>query len=192
MKISKSMEQKIERFALLVKGIVQGWMEAGKALVEMIDEDPQAFDKIREKYPQLSVGMLVQLEAVGRGVLHEKLLTASGPGPNALRRMPYSSQVKLLEVPVELVVENEQGTDTLLVDVHNLTSRQASQVFAEDHVRSQGEQKAWLVAQRTKAMKGGTPTQAPAWVIRSGRVFFNEAASFSAGELATIITQLTK
>lgn len=191
MKLTTKIETKIERFSELLQGIVGSWVEAGKLLVEMIEEDVHVKDRIMERLPGLSPGVLTQLEAVGRGVLHERLLTAGGHGMNALKRMPYSDQVKHLEAPVEMVVENGDSTDVLLVSVENLTSQQAAQVFASDHIRTTGEQKAWLVSKRMKSAKPMIEGS-PAWHIKAGRVIFHQGASFTAGELASILTQVTK
>ena len=73
----------------------------------------------------------------------------------------------------------------------DLTKEQANQVFAPGRIRTEGEQKAWIMQQRSMAAKP-VASNVPAWTIRSGRVVFQQGASLSAGELATIITQLTK
>jgi len=80
----------------------------------------------------------------------------------------------------------------LLVDVKNLTRDQARQVFAKGRIRSDGEQKAFLVEQQSVARRLTKTTEIPAWRIKNGRVVFEKGATLSAGELATIITQITK
>jgi hypothetical protein len=89
-----------------------------------------------------------------------------------------------------LLINGMNGTDVLLVDVKNLTQSQSRQIFAKGRIRSEGEQKAWMVEQESKSR---AITHTPqAWTIKGGRVIFNKGATLSAGELATIITQITK
>ena len=90
------------------------------------------------------------------------------------------------------MIETDNGTDILLVDVKNLTRDQAKQVFAKGRMRSEGEQKAFLIESRTKHRNASRQSEIPAWRIVKGRVVFEKGATLSAGELATIITQITK
>lgn len=191
MKLTKKIEDKIQEFGEQLGRAAQSWVEAGKILVEILDDDPQSMDRILEAYPTITHSALVQLEAVGRGVLDERLLTTSTPGGRALRRMPISVQRRFLNECVDLVVETQEGTDVLLVATDNLTPKQTRQVFSSQHCRTPAEQKAWLVENRPKRARNiGEAT--PAWTVKGSRVVFLEGASLSAGELATIITQITR
>jgi hypothetical protein len=103
-----------------------------------------------------------------------------------------SSQKRYEIEPVPLVVETASGTDILLVDVKNLTKLQARQVFTNGRMRSEGEQKAFLIEQASKERRATKTTEIPAWTVKNGRVIFQKGATLTAGELATIITQITK
>jgi hypothetical protein len=72
-----------------------------------------------------------------------------------------------------------------------MTKEQAAQVFTGNRVRTEGEQKAYIMQQRSEQARP-VGTNLSAWTVKNGRVIFNQGASLSAGELATIITQLTK
>jgi hypothetical protein len=139
----------------------------------------------------MTAGILGKFEMMGRKVLHPQLLLGDSPGFEKLAQMPYSVQERFLQEPIPLVVETERGTDTLMVSAKNMTANQARQLFAKGRIRTEGEQKAWLIDQRAKNAKPAG-SNIPAWSIRGGRVVFTEGATLSAGELATIITQLTK
>ncbi len=46
--------------------------------------------------------------------------------------------------PPSLLIQNNGDWEQLKVDIHNMTPDQAAQVFSEDHVRTDGEQRAWI------------------------------------------------
>ena len=114
-------------------------------------------------------------------------------GGRKLRSLPLSLQARYIDEPIPLIVDTARGTDVLLVKAKDMTPDQAKQAFAPGRIRTEGEQKAWLVEfnSRAFAAKPVNGTQ-PAWRIKGGRVEFMQGATLSAGELATIITQLTK
>lgn len=182
---------KIKQFTDLVRQGVEAWIKAGEILVELVDDDPQVFDKIISDNPHLNAGILGRFELMGRHALHPQLLLHDSPGYQKLSQMPFSVQERYLDEPLPLLVETPTGTDTLMVSARNCTPSQARQLFASDRIRTEGEQKAWLVSQRTKKSRLKS-VAVPAWSVKHGKVFFAEGAGFTAGELATILTQLTK
>ena len=192
MSLTKNIDAKIENFITLFRQGVEAWIKAGEVLVELVDEDPHAYDYIIQKNPQLNAGVLGRFEQMGRKTLHPQLLLTASPGFTRLQKLPYSLQERFIEEPIPLIVHAEDGLDVLLVKARDLTKEQASQVFSTDRIRTEGEQRAWLMQQRSNAARPANSASTPPWVIRSGRVQFNQGASLSAGELAMIISQLTK
>lgn len=188
---TNELNAKIDQFITLIQRGVDAWVEAGKILVEMVEDDPMVFDAIIRKAPHINAGVLGKFEQMGRGILHPNLLLSFTPGHEKLAKLPLSMQTRYLEEPIPLLVETENGTDVLLVKAKDMTAEQARQVFASNRLRTEGEQKAWLIDRRSKEAKpvGGNVS---AWRIKGGRVEFTAGATLSAGELATIITQLTK
>lgn len=184
-------KQQITEFVALFQAGVDAWIKAGEILVEMVEADPHVYDYIIRECPSLNAGVLGRFEQMGRKNLHPQLLLTASPGFDKLRKLPMSMQERYLKEPVPIIVHTENGTDVLLVDAKNMTKDQASQVFAPGRIRTEGEQKAWLMDQRSKSAKPAG-TNAPAWAIKGGRAVFREGATLSAGELATIITQLTR
>lgn len=183
--------KKIQEFAQLCQQGVDAWTKAGEILIELIDQDPEVYDKIISFDSRMNAGILGRFEQMGRKVLHPQLLLDDSPGFEKLAQMPYSVQERFLNEPIPLVVQTDSGTDVLMVSAKNCTGSQARQIFGKGRIRTEGEQKAWLMDQRAKKAKP-VGTNIPAWTIRGGRVMFSEGATLSAGELATIITQLTK
>jgi hypothetical protein len=184
-------QAKIQEFADLCQQGIDAWTKAGEIIVELVESDPSVFDKIIQFNPAMDAGILGKFEMIGRKVLHPHLLINDSPGFIGLSEMPFSVQERFMKEPIPLIIETDNGTDTLLVDAKNMTRFQARQAFGKGRIRTEGEQKAWLMDQRSKKAKP-CGSNIPAWVIRGGRVQFNEGATLSAGELATIITQLTK
>ena len=184
-------QQQIEKFITLFQEGVNAWIKAGEILVQMTEEDPHVYDYIIQKCPTLNAGILGRFEQMGRKTLHPQLLLSASPGFSKLSKLPFSMQERYIEEPVPIIVHTENGTDVLLVQAKNMTKEQANQVFAPGRIRTEGEQKAWLMQQRSMAAKPVGAAIAP-WSIKGGRVVFNAGATLSAGELATIITQLTR
>lgn len=188
---STAQSEKILQFIALFKQGVEAWINAGGLLVELVEDDPHVYDYIIQQCPTLNSGVLGLFERMGRKLLHPQLLLTNSPGFSKLQRLPYSMQERFIEEPIPLIVHTGDGTDVLLVKAKDLTKEQANQVFAPNRLRTEGEQKAWMIQQRSNNARPVT-TNAPAWKIRNGRVEFLTGATLSAGELATIITQLTK
>lgn len=186
-----SQNKQIEKFIELFQTGVNAWIQAGELLVSMVEEDPHVYDWIIQKCPTLNAGILGRFEQMGRKTLHPQLLLTASPGFDKLRRLPFSMQERYIKEPIPLIVHTDGGTDVLLVEAKNMTKEQANQVFAPGRIRTEGEQKAWLMQQRSMAAKPAG-TNLPAWTVKGGKVVFNQGATLSAGELATIITQLTK
>ena len=189
---TKQIEEKTQQFINLYKQGVEAWTQAGKIIVEVLDDYPHAADEITKQCPQLTPSIIGIFERIGRGQLLPSLAVDSSPGIARLRELPMSSQKRYEIEPVPLVVETASGTDILLVDVKNLTKLQARQVFANGRMRSEGEQKAFLIEQTSKERRATKTTEIPAWRVRNGRVIFEKGATLTAGELATIITQIAK
>jgi hypothetical protein len=181
------------QIALFVTAYQRGmaaWEEAGKIAVAIIDYDPHAAEDICAACPAMTPSIVHIFERIGRGLLLPSLAMDSTPGARGLRDLPISMQRRYETEPVPLLINGMNGTDVLLVDVKNLTQSQSRQIFAKGRIRSEGEQRAWMVEQESKSR---AITHTPqAWTIKGGRVIFNKGATLSAGELATIITQITK
>jgi hypothetical protein len=188
MKLSNT---KIGQFIEAYQQGVDAWVKAGEILVEMVEEDFKVFEKIVEKCPAINVGALYMFEQMGRKTLHPRLLLSDSPGYQKLAALPLSLQERYLDEPLPLVVETDNGTDILLVKTREMTTGQARQVFGNGRIRTEGEQKAWLIDRASKAAKP-VGSNISAWKIKAGRVEFQAGATLSAGELATIITQLTR
>jgi hypothetical protein len=191
MKLTQTQQARIQKFSDLCQQGIDAWTEAGTIIVSLVEEDPSVFDKIIEMDPRMNAGILGRFEAMGRGVLHPHLLLNDSPGYEKLAQMPYSVQERFLNEPIPLIVETPSGTDTLLVAAKDMTPAQARQAFGKGRIKTAGEQKAWIMDQKAKKARPVGSNVSP-WVIKGGRVEFREGATLSAGEIATILTQITR
>lgn len=182
--------QGIKGFIDLFKQGVEAWRKAGALLVKLIDSDPHAYDYILAECPSLNANILSRFEDMGRGKLHPNWLISNAHAANKIQRLPYNLQEQLLDQPVPMVVHTDNGTDILLVQAKNMTQQQANQVFATGRIRTEGEQKAWLVEQESKQMKNVSPPQpSQLYTIKGGKVIIN-GVEFTRKQLTGILLQL--
>lgn len=186
-------KQKIASFIELFRQGVEAWIKAGEILVELVDDDPHVYDYIIQQCPTLNAGILGRFEQMGRKSLHPQLLLSASPGFAKLQKLPYSMQERFIEEPIPLIIETEDGTDVLLVKAKDLTKEQASQVFAQNRLRTEGEQKAWLIQQRANSAR--TVGSTKPWRLSGDSLIVKTAdgeVRFPRSQLAAFVAQLTK
>ena len=164
--------EKVQSFIDCFRQGVEAWTKAGEILVELVDEDPKAYDAITAKCPQVTPAILAKFEQMGRHMLHPQLLLGTSAGFQKLQKLPMSLQERYLEEPVELVVETDHGTDTLMVKAKDMTRDQAQQAFGPNRVRTPGEQKAFLT-QRAAQRKENIKSAGNCWTIKNGKLHIN-------------------
>jgi hypothetical protein len=184
-------QAKIEDFIRFFKRGTSALVKAGELLVEMVDEDPHVYDYIIQKCPNISAAILSKFEQMGRKNLHPDLLFTNAPGYSKLQRLPFSMQERYIEESVPVIIHTEEGTDVLLVKAKDMTKEQAAQVFAPGRIRTEGEQKAWLMQQRSIAARPANKETEGAWKIRANKLIVGQV-EFTSKELAAILAQITK
>lgn len=189
-----SVTRRVEKFGELIRNVGAGLEAAGKYLVEMLEDIPDAKRQILARFPEFSISLLNQLEAVGRGQLHPRLTMTANPGFVRLRGLPMSDQVRYMEEPVELLVEKDGVYDTLLVLVKDLTAEQAKQVFSADHIRTSGAQRAWMEDAKAHAamLKHSDEFTEPYKIQKDNTVIFTGNVRMSAAQLTEILSKLLK
>jgi len=172
---------KISAFADAVKQGVEAFETAGKLLVEMLDADPSAKEKITEAQPWLTPEMLDLFERVGRRQLYSKLLLNESPGFLALRRCNYAEQERYFTDTVPMLIESSKGYETLNVALMDMTRDQVRQVFAGKHIRALPEQRAWMESERRK-MPPSVSIDEP-YEIRRKKLIVTRPCEFTASQL---------
>lgn len=181
--------QKIQQFIDLFQQGVEAWMRAGEIIVELVENDPHVYDYIIQQCPNLNAGVIGRFEQMGRKILHPQLLLTNSPGAKALTKMPISVQERYLTEPVVLIVGTPDGTDALLVKAKDLTQQQSRQVFAQNRLRTEGEQKAWLIENRSKNAKFVGSNLSP-WKISKGKLKIEQGVILSKEQVAAIYMQM--
>ena len=134
-----STTERAGKFAGLVNAGVNSWTQAGRLLVEMVDQDPDTFKKITTLHPAISHEMLAIFERIGRNQVYPYLLLDTSPGCRKLLELPYESQVEIFKHGVDVVVDLKRGTREPVVErkrIQQISSFEASVVFADGELRS--------------------------------------------------------
>jgi hypothetical protein len=140
----------IRNFAEHLRAGIENWTKAGEIAAKCCDADPQWPEKVVEQFGDINVDVIYAFERIGRGVLNPKLLLNDSPGCRKLRRLPKHYQDRFLSEPVNLLIKQDGNWETLKIDVRNLEPAQANQVFTNDGVRSEAQQRAWLEERATR------------------------------------------
>jgi hypothetical protein len=185
--------KKIAQFVKLFKDGVDAWIKAGEILIELVEDDPHVYDYIIQQSPSLNAGILGRFEQMGRKSLHPQLLLSASPGFARLQKLPYSMQERFIEEPIPLIIHTDNGTDVLLVKAKDLTKDQATQVFSANRLRTEGEQKAWLIQQRSNSVR--TVGDVSPWRLTGDSLIVRTSSGevrFPRSQLAAFVAQLTK
>lgn len=184
-------DDKMQSFIQLFKEGVDAWIKAGETLVELVENDPAAYDELIEKCPTLNAGILARFEEMGRKTLHPQLLINGAPGFAKLKKLPFSLQERYLNEPISVVIDKDGRPDLLLVKAKDMTTAQANQVFCRNRVRTEGEQRAFRLQKEEEAPKHQGP-EVTLWTKRGGKIFFNADVGFTLSDVASILAQNTK
>lgn len=175
----------ILKFSDLVQQGINAWTEAGKILVSILDDNPEARADILDLCPDITEEILARFEAIGRNQLHPKTLLNNSPGMRRLRQLPFSEQTKYVSDAVPVLIRTSAGIDTLNVSVKNLTSLQAQQVFSSNGVRPLDAQRAWIESRSSRMSTKGAPYR-----IKGNKVVFNMGCELSSKEIAQLLSLL--
>lgn len=183
--VTKSQPQ---QFIDLVLQGTQCLYEAGVIAAQAIDADPDFIDKVCDLCPDMTAEFVKRMELIGRKRLHPQLAISETPGVRRLRRLPYGLQEKHVKTPLPVLVRTESGWDVLKIDVRNLTPAQSVQVMADDHIRSEAEQRAFL---EDRAAVNAVPKgHNPPYRVTGNRLVIIEPCQLSRKELATLLAEM--
>lgn len=187
MKLQKA-DQRLSAFYDALQRGKEALEEAGKILVALIDEDASVKERIMEEHMEITEDVLETFERIGRRQLYYRLCLLEAPGIRALKRCPYSEQVKYADEPIPMLLLNgKDSSDHLNVSVHALNPEQARQVFGAHRIRTLAEQRAWLENQRSKPRP--IEKREP-YTIGRGRITFHEPVTLSASDMARLLAEI--
>lgn len=189
---SKAIQHKrdyVKEFREAFTGFLIGIEKAAKIYIDAIDQDPNYANIFEQEFGQMIPrGAWKKLEQIGRRTLHPKLLMGLVPLHNGIiSRLPYAMQEKIVSGhKFELLTADN---DVLKVDIMTMTSRQAKQLFAKDHVRTKPEQKAYMVEEALLAASQQVDQFVP-YEIRKHDVYFKGNTILTFDELKRLALQL--
>lgn len=187
MKLQKADQRLNEFYEALQRG-KEALEDAGRILVALIDEDASVKERIMDDHPEITEDVLETFERIGRKQLYYRLCLLEAPGIRALKRCPYSEQVKYATEPLPMLLMNgKDSTDHLTVAVHALNPDQVRQVFGGHRIRTLAEQRAWMENQKSKPrpLERRDP-----YTIGKGRITFHEPVTLSAHDMARLLAEI--
>lgn len=181
-------EDSAERFAKLVYQGHSALIEAAKIAMEELAKDPEWAERVHEKNKLITTQMVHRFANIGLKFI-VPLAISECPGAKRLRNLDLDTQERYTKEPVMLLIKTENGWDTLRVDLYDLTSDQANQVFASDHVRTESEQRAWIEDQNAKRVTQPVKANLPYRMVGSTLIVMSPC-QFKRKELAQILAEL--
>lgn len=139
----------IKNFLDLVHVGIQSWLQAAAIAREEISKDAEWPDKVQQQSKIITRDFVVRFSHIGVKYIPE-LAISDCPGAKKLRKLPLELQKQYFTQPLSLLINNNGNWETLMVDLTNLTSDQADQLFAEDRIRTEAEQRTWIEDKRAK------------------------------------------
>jgi hypothetical protein len=181
-----TIDTQIEEFKALFNQGLENIAKAAAVYVNAIDENPNNHERFMHDCPQIPASAWSGFEAVGRGWMDYRLLLNGSATTRTLRKLPRSQQQTALDEGVEVLLRGDGEKETLIVKVENLEPAQRKQVFAKDHIRTLGEQRAWLENQYAPPAK----EYRAAYEIRRGVLHINAATQMTRKEVARILLEM--
>lgn len=178
------------RISELIMAGIEAWLEAGRLLVETLDEGA-TLSEIADA-SGVSKDVLARFEQIGRNSLYPRLLASTSPGARALISCAFSEQKHYCHNPVEVLVMHDGNPDTLQVGIDALTSDQVKQVFIRGRVRDLAEQRAYLESklEETRMAKVTEIEDGAGYVLRGKQVLFKKGCAMTKDDLISILGRL--
>lgn len=147
-----SADERIKLFCDCVNKGIDAWIEAGRLLNELVEEDPSVRQKIFARNPWMTKYVLGGFERIGRREIYPRLLLDSSPGARRLIRLPYDEQERLYCTVVEVAVINEGRVSTERKSLQSLTNNEADLVFGKNSIRPVEQQKRILTEKKADSV----------------------------------------
>jgi hypothetical protein len=180
----------IKQAGELITTGIESWVEAGTIIASILDADPDSIGTIIESIG-LDEHIIQRFYSLGKREIHPLMLCSTAPGIKKLSLCPYNQQEKYINEPVNLVLRDG---DALRVNVKELTIDQVRQVFANGHVRTDSEQRAWLESERARTdeiiAEKKSDAQPLGYQIRGKTVIFTRGLSLSEREIKDILLRM--
>lgn len=187
--IKISFEEITNQLRSALEAGMDGFMQAGKIYVSAIDQDPSYAERLKKEFGNIvPCRAWAQLEALGRGLIHPKLILGgvSDKKKNTIiKNLPMSLQNRVFnEEKFPLLIS---GGDVLDVSILSATPSQAEQICGNGEIRTLAEQKAFIESQKLE--KELRPKELP-YYIKAGKIIFRKNTELTRSEIKLLLTQL--
>lgn len=183
-----TVDDSIKAFQDALQRGLDGITEAMEIAAREIAKDASWPDKVEEQTAIPAVSITRWARLIQRQI--PQLLIDYSPGARLLSRLPKQLQTKYYSEPLPLLIEKDGGFEVLRVDLRNLTPEQARQVFADDHVRTEAEQRAWI--EDRKALSAvPAKTNLPYRIVRD-ELLVMIPCKFTRRDLARLLSEMEK
>lgn len=179
----------IEAYNNWSKDVYEGALTVSKIIVDAIDEDPANREVLYDALKNIMTPtMFRQLESVGRKILDPRLLVGSGGQYTVkIKKLPSDLQKKILDgCMFEFLTADGSH---MMICLRDSEDWQAKQMFADDHVRTLPEQKAWIEAEKAKLKLNEVEHTMP-FEIKKGGVLFKLGAFLTNEQIRQLALQL--
>lgn len=176
----------IARFIDLLRSGSESWREAGRLLCEMVDADPNIYDRIIAENPGVKLAALETLEQIGRHDIDPNLLLDNKPAIRRVLELPPAVAHELIESGVPVVVKDNGGSRTVTKKLDEMTLADVRQVFNQGGVRRPEAQVAFMREREAKQ----AAQERLRYIIEGDEITFLEDCHFSLTELLGIVERL--
>lgn len=142
-------DPRIARFCDLVQAGMDSWVEAGKLLIEIKRDNPNAFREITRAHAGISLETLHCFERLGNRELYPPLLLDGSMGARRLMKLPYEQQVRLFNTEISVATIRRGDVVTESKKLQELTAKEAEVAFSESGVRPLSEQQRMVVPRKS-------------------------------------------
>lgn len=182
--IGSDFVSKIDKFGSLVTRGLNAIAEAGRLLVDMVDERPDCYEIIIQRYPHIDHKMLESIERVGRKQIDPRsLLIGNARVAYYVQRLPFASQQQVLEKPIRVATSTEGDGSPVTKRISEFTMSEAQLVMAPDHIRTPEEQRAILQDRKESEIS-------VRFKIEEGHITFLTKDTYTATQLEEILKRL--
>lgn len=185
--LTKPFEKSLELFKKAIQNIGENAIEAGRALVAMMDEREDAFEVILSKCEWVTLPFLEALERVGRGRLDPFFLLDQSPisGRVVSEGLTIKDQKAIKSGYLPVAVKVAGGVKIENLKLEEINFNQAQLVIGEGRIRSANEQ-----IEIIKARESARAARALRYEIIGNHVRFYADSEFTWEELEQVIDQI--
>jgi hypothetical protein len=140
MKPTKQFDSKINELFDLMRSGRDAWVKAGVLLVSMVEENPQTYEILIARNPQLRADTLELLERIGRKPEIVDLLLSDSYSSRKILNLPARDLDRATKQPLPVVTQTEGGPRVVRKRLDEMSRTEVDLVFCGNQIRNADEQ----------------------------------------------------